>query len=64
MDALLIVNKGKNMAIGGNITDTTHARTLYAPNTTIFLINSGKKDKILYKGSSKLNKKFDNNSDG
>ena len=59
-----IVNKGKNMAIGGNITDTTHARTLYAPNTTIFLINSGKKDKILYKGSSKLNKKFDNNSDG
>ena len=27
------VNKGKNMAIGGSITDTTQARVLYTPRT-------------------------------
>ena len=35
------VNNGKNIAIGGSITDITQASTLYIPNTNIFDITFG-----------------------
>ena len=45
------------MAIGGNITDTTHATVLYIPKTNISCKKEGRKLSKLYKGCSKLNKK-------
>ena len=59
-----IVNKGKNIIIGGNITLTTHAVVLYIPYTIIFSKLKGKNFNKLYIGSSNLNNKLDNNSDG
>ena len=35
------VNKGKNIAIGGNITAITHARTLNTPSTNISYSQTG-----------------------
>lgn len=35
------VNNGKNIAIGGSITDTTQARTLYMPFISISVSHSG-----------------------
>ena len=35
------VNNGKNIAIGGNITETTHDNVLYIPSTIIPLIQVG-----------------------
>ena len=37
-----IVNKGKKIAIGGNITDTTQANVPYAPSTNIVVKKVGK----------------------
>ena len=35
------VNRGKKMAMGGSITDTTHARTRYTPYTRAWITGSG-----------------------
>lgn len=35
------VNNGKNIAIGGSITDTTHAKVLYIPFTIKSIITVG-----------------------
>ena len=37
-----IVNSGKNIAIGGNITATTQLKTWYIPSINILIINVGK----------------------
>ena len=60
------VNRGKNIAIGGNITETTHAKVFKIPSTIMFLIILGicifiKTSDIT---SFILNKNFDNSVEG
>ena len=47
-----IVNKGKNISIGGSITLITQVVVLYNPNTRTLLMLFGKNDKKLYIGTS------------
>ena len=60
------VNKGKNIAIGGSITEVTQARVLYTPAVSISFIEEGKpiSSKNDLRGSSSENRKRDNSSDG
>ncbi len=57
---------GKNIAIGGSITDTTQAKVLYNPSTSILFIHSGafKLARKLDKCGSALNNTFARNFDG
>ena len=60
------MKRGKNIAIGGSITETTHANVLYRPNTNISQIHIGifKPTKKSYIPGSTLNKILDRIWDG
>ena len=60
------VNNGKKIAIGGSITETTHASVLYIPDTSIEFNHSGAfiYSKNIWSFSSIQNKNVDKISDG
>ena len=58
------VNSGKKMAIGGSITDTTHATVRYMPSTAAPCSHHGAKDSRPRSGSCRENSHFDSNSEG
>ena len=59
-------NSGKNIAIGGNITDITHAKVLYTPSISAFMIIGGilRSLRMNFMYFSTPNKNLDSNSDG